>query len=228
MEVHPARLLPSDEIHAGFVDELNMALRRPGMYGGEIGLRMLIGHLLFIEGEPEALARYERSLEERGARTATGVAGAFRDLVPGRSHEHEVASVYAEFAHRRQWLKPDRGLTHDEYELLRDRARQWAAQDRQWVDVTTEFGPPSVLFGGSNPFYGKTLGYLSQDPAHPMFFFHLWNGSATPGAGTWPPEHDQPLLLAVRYGEGPFAQTFTFTPEGQRRKPTPDESCEPR
>ncbi|WP_345282705.1 hypothetical protein [Streptomyces gulbargensis] len=45
-------MLPSDEIHAGFVDELNMALRRPRMYGSEIGLRMLIGHLLFIEGEP--------------------------------------------------------------------------------------------------------------------------------------------------------------------------------
>jgi hypothetical protein len=26
------------------------------------------------------------------------------------------------------------------------------------------------------------------------------------------PPHEEPLLLAVRFGTGPFRQTFTFTP----------------
>ncbi|SDL30025.1 hypothetical protein SAMN05421806_1266 [Streptomyces indicus] len=130
-----------------------------------------------------------------------------------------MASVYAEFALRRGWLRPDRVLADDEYEALKGRVRQWAGEDRTWADVTAEFGSPCVLFGGTNPRYGKTLGYLSEDLEQPMVVFHLWNGSA-PGAEPWPPEHEQPLLLAVRYGEGPFRQTFTFTPEGLRRKPS--------
>jgi hypothetical protein len=38
--------------------------------------------------------------------------------------------------------------------------------------------PPSVLCGGTNPLYGKTLGYLTEAPEEPMVFFHLWNGTA--------------------------------------------------
>lgn len=101
------------------------------------------------------------------------------------------------------------------------------AKTAREADATSEFGAPGVLFGGNNPLYGKTLGYLSEDPERPMVIFHLWNGSP-PGAESWPPEHEQPLLLAVRYGEGPFRQSFTFTPEGQRRKPAFAEPCQPR
>ncbi|MFE9813431.1 hypothetical protein ACFYRN_45640 [Streptomyces sp. NPDC005227] len=82
--------------------------------------------------------------------------------------------------------------------------------------MTAMFGVPSVLFGGNNPLYGRTLGYLSEDMGQPMVVFHLWNGSA-PGNFSWPPAHEQPLLLAVRFGKGPFRQSFTFTPEGERR-----------
>lgn len=220
-------LASSDEIRTHLVDQLNLALRRPGMYGGEAALRILIDHLLFTERRPEVFSRQQRMWEERGALTATGVSGAFRDLVPGRDYEYGVASVYAEFAHRCGWLRPDRVLANAAYEDLKDRVRRWAGEDRTWADVTAEFGPPCVLFGGSNPSYGKTLGYLGEDPDQPMVFFHLWNGSA-PGAGTWSPEHEQPILLAVRYGEGPFHRTFTFTPEGRRRKPAPVELCRPR
>ncbi|MGA6224207.1 hypothetical protein ACPESV_28230 [Streptomyces umbrinus] len=51
-----------------------------------------------------------------------------------------------------------------------------------------------------------------------MAVFHVWNGSA-PGTNSWPPEHEQPLLLAVRFGDGPFREPFTFTPEGERKRP---------
>ncbi|MGW0608589.1 hypothetical protein [Streptomyces sp. NPDC002640] len=180
---------------------------------------MLLDHLLFVEGQPEALADQQRRWQERGASSSTGLRGMFRDLFPGRSHEHGIASVYAEFAHHRGWLKPDRVLDPEEYTALRGAVRRWAGEDRVWSDVVDEFGPPSVLFGGSNPYYGKTLGYLTEDTREPMVFFHLWNGSAPGSERSWPPEHEAPLLLAVRCGTGPFRETFTFTPEGRRRLP---------
>lgn len=214
-------LAASDEIRAYLVDQLNLALRRPGMFGreSEPALRMLMDHLLFVECQPKALAEQQRVWEERGAWSSAGVAGVFRDLVPDRSYEYGIASVYAEFAHRRGWLKPDRVLDRDEYAALECSVRQWAGEDRVWSDVVDEFGTPSMLFGGNNPYYGKTLGYLTENPEEPMVSFHLWNGSAPGVEQSWPPAHEEPLLLAVRFGTGPFRQTFTFTPEGRRRLP---------
>ncbi|CCK24859.1 hypothetical protein BN159_0480 [Streptomyces davaonensis JCM 4913] len=214
----PNSLATAEEIHTHLVDQLNLALRRPGMFGGEMALRILIDHLLFVERQPEAIDQQQREWEDRGLWTSIGVAGAFCDLIPGRNYEYGMASVYAEFAQRRGWLKPDEVLAAGAYDALRGRVRQWAAEDRTWPDVTVEFGAPSVLFGGSNPLYGKTLGYLSEDPTQPMVVFHLWNGTASE-TDSWPPDHEQPLLLAVRFGEGPFRRSFTFTPEGERRKP---------
>ncbi|MGW0630331.1 hypothetical protein [Streptomyces sp. NPDC002758] len=223
----PTPLATAKEIHAHLVDQLNLALRRPGMYGGELTLRILLDHLLFVERQPEAFGQQQQAWQDSGAWSAIGVTGAFRDLIPGRNYESGMASVYAEFAQRRGWLKPDRVLAADAYEALKSHVRRWAGEDRTWADVTAEFGAPSVLFGGNNPLYGKTLGYLSEDPKQLMVAFHLWNGSA-PGAESWPPEHEQPLLLAVRFGEGLFRRSFTFTPEGERRKPMTGEPCLPQ
>ncbi|MFF8532316.1 hypothetical protein ACN6K9_001568 [Streptomyces sp. SAS_267] len=214
-------LAASDEIRAYLVDRLNFALRRPGIFGtdSELALRMLMDHLLFVECLPEALAEQQRVWDERGAWSSTGVAGVFRDLIPERYYEYGIASVYAEFAHQRGWLKPDRVLDRDAYAALRGTVRRWAGEDRVWTDVVAEFGTPSMLFGSDNPYYGKTLGYLTKNPQDPMVSFHLWNGSAPEAGQAWPPEHEEPLLLAVRFGTGPFRQTFTFTPEGRRRLP---------
>lgn len=212
-------LAASDEIRAYLIDQLNLALRRPGMFGNEPALRMLMDHLLFVESQPDAFAEQQHVWEERGAWSSIGVAGAFRDLIPDNCYEYGMASVYAEFAHRRGWLKPDRVLDPDEYAGLQSSVRQWAGENRVWADVIGEFGTPSLLFGGNNPLYGKTLGYLTGKPEQPMVSFHLWNGSAPEAEQSWPPEHKEPLLLAVRCGTGYFRQTFTFTPEGRRRLP---------
>lgn len=222
----PAPLAAAGEIHAHLVDQLNLTLRRPGMFGGEVALRVLLDHLLFVERQPEAWAELKQVWEEQGLWTPTGPAGAFQAVFPAQVDCCEVASVYAEFAQRRGWLKPDRVLTGQEYEALTGRVRRWATVDRTWPDVTAEFGPPSVLFGGNNPLYGKTLGYLTEDPQQSMVLFHLWNGSK-PGAESWPPEHGQPLLLAVRFGGDSFRGSLTFTPEGERRRPT-DDPCSPQ
>ncbi|GHH29984.1 hypothetical protein GCM10018780_88790 [Streptomyces lanatus] len=217
-------LATADEIRVYLVDRLNLALRRPGMFGKETALRMLMDHLLFLEKEPEAWTEQQRIWNDRGAWTSTGVAGAFRDLVPGHYDDHCTASVYAEFAHRRDWLVPDRVLDAGEFHALRNSARQWAGVDRVWPDVTAEFGAPSLLIGGTNPYYGKTLGFLSEDPEDPIVFFHLWNGSAPDDEARWP-ELEEPLLLAVRFGNGNFRETVTFTPEGRRRRPEADAPC---
>jgi hypothetical protein len=72
-------LAASDEIRAYLIDELNLVLRRPGMFGkeSELALRMLMDHLLFVECQPEALADQQCVWEERGAWSSTGVAGVF-------------------------------------------------------------------------------------------------------------------------------------------------------
>ncbi|WP_328496290.1 hypothetical protein OHS59_29025 [Streptomyces sp. NBC_00414] len=219
-------LATADEIHDYLVSQLNLALRRPGMFGREGVQQMLMDHLLFVENEPEAWAQQQHVWEDRGIWTGIGVEGAFWDMVPGHRDENTTTSIYAEFAHCRGWLAPDRVLTSDEYRALRDRARSWASGDREWADVTAEFGAPSLLIGGTNPYYGKTLGYLGENPEEPIVFFHLWNGSAPGDEASWP-ELQQPVLLGVRFGDGPFPSTFTFTPEGLRRRPQrdPDGHC---
>lgn len=147
-------LAAPDAVRAYLVEQLNFALRRPGMYGGELAIRMLFDHLLFVEQRSQAWNEEMHALEERGAWAATGVQGAFDCLLPG-DHGYSVSSVYAEIARRLGWLVPDRVLDSASYASLRQTAGVWAAQDRVWGDVVARFGPPSVLFGGTNPLYGK-------------------------------------------------------------------------
>ncbi|MDT7843063.1 hypothetical protein [Streptomyces justiciae] len=218
-EAQGGPVMSADEMHAYLVDQLNHALRRPGMFGGEIAILMLLDHLLFMEGQLECRWEAVREpLRERGASTAIGVKGVFRELIRGRD-EHDVASVYAEFAHQRRWLHADRLLDARTHESLMGRASEWAAQDRQWPDVVAEFGEPSILFGGTNPRYGKTLAYVSEDPGHPLVFFHLWNGDLDEASPTWKPSYEQPVLWAVRLGDRPFQESFTFTPTWPRLRP---------
>lgn len=208
-----------DDMRTYLIDQLNLVLRRPGMYGEvEASMWMVMDHLLFLERRPEVWEEQKRVWSQQGAWTPTGVKGAFRLLLP-HDHRYSVATVYAEFAWRQGWLKPDRVLDAEVYASMRDVAHQWGLRDRVWSDVPAAFGPPSVLIGGTNPFYGKTLGYVTDDPAELMLSFHLWNGTDPGTEASWPPAHEEPLLLALRCGDGNFADGFTFTPQGQRRRP---------
>ncbi|WP_042365850.1 hypothetical protein [Streptacidiphilus neutrinimicus] len=212
-------LASAHEIHAYLVDGLNQALRRSGVRGGEIHLTLVLDLLLFAErrqGDWGEVLHDE--LGSRDAVTSSGVQGAFRKFLPA-DQGHAVASVYAEIAQRQGWLRLDRVLDDDEYGSMLDVIDSWASRDRVWEDVTSTFGPPSIVFGGSNPLYSKTLGYATGEPSDPMLFLHLWNGSEPEAQSSWPPAYEQPLLLAVRRGDAPFSTAFTFTPEGLRRRP---------
>ncbi|WP_299535336.1 hypothetical protein [uncultured Streptomyces sp.] len=218
-------LAPSADIRAHFVHRLNMALRRPSLWGDEAVLQLMCEDLLYVEGRAGAWAEQRAEWEARGAWSPLGAKGAFTRHLHLQGHEYAVASLYAELAHRAGWLRADRLLTGDEYARLRATVRDWTVErDRDWTDVTTAFGPPSVRFGGSDPRYGKALGYATADPADPVVTFHLWNGTAPGAAYTWPPEHTQPVLLATRWGSGPFPQSFAFTPEGERQRPAVSET----
>ncbi|MFB7515827.1 hypothetical protein [Streptomyces sp. NPDC056144] len=194
-----------------------MGLRRIGMMGGEATIRVLLDHLLFVERRPEAWIEERTALEARGAWSSTGLSRAFAEFLPD-DQECGMASLYTEFARRQGWLTADRLLTGEEYARLRATVGDWVVSDRSWSDVTSRYGQPSVLIGGTNPHYGKVLGYFTEDVRQPMLFFHLWNGTDGSDA-PWPPERTEPALLAARLGDAPLAEAFTFTPEGLRRRP---------
>ncbi|MBB6347684.1 hypothetical protein FHU36_004229 [Nonomuraea muscovyensis] len=208
----------STEIRAYLKDRLNQALRRPGSFGGEIALRLLLDHLAYAEHQEKEWGQALRTLQSRGAFNSLGVTGALNRVLPDL-RDDGVASIYTELARDRGWLQADRTLTLEEHGSLRRELIAWAAHDRTLTEVREEFGPPSVLLGGTNPFYGKTLAYLTARATEPIIFFHLWNGTSRPTETTWHPVYDEPVLLAVRSGSGAFKDTFTFTPEGSRRRP---------
>jgi len=206
----------SAEIRAHLVEVFNVALRRPGMFGGEIALRLVLDQLAYAERQEQAWADEQRALQARGAFNALGVREALNALLPGE--EGAVASVYAEFVHARGWLRADRVLSAADYKVMH-RQSVCGDQDRTLSEVLETYGPPSVLFGSTNPLYGKTLGYLTEQADAPMIFFHLWNGTDPDVEPTWPPIYDEPILLAIRHGIGAFSDTFAFTPRGRQRRP---------
>jgi hypothetical protein len=214
---NPQGLRPAAEIRGYLVDRLNLALRRPGMYGGETAIRLILDHLEYAERRDGA--GLLRLLEERGVWTSLGVTGAFALVIPGR-YESGIASVYAEYAQAQGWLKIDRTLTTAEYSSLATEHRRWTAHDRSLSDVLETFGPPSIHFGGTNPLYGKTLSYTSGSPTDPMISFHFWNGTESDAEPTWPPLHSEAVLLAVRSSGQTFETSLAFTPEGIRRRPS--------
>lgn len=217
---HPAAVLAQARRHHRA--QVNSVLRRPGMYGAsEIAEQLLLEAMAAVDG---SLARWraERDgLHERGAFTATGVVGAYRAVVPEGARRDATASVYAEIAHRLGWLDLDRALSRAEFHQFSRDIDDWVRQDRTLSEVIETFGAPSLLIGGSNPFYPKTLAYTTAEPTHHLICVHLWNAfaSTTRDIGLRG-VHPEPVVLAVRHRPGTFADSFSFTPEGLRRRGT--------
>ncbi|WP_280266384.1 hypothetical protein [Nocardia wallacei] len=201
------------------VDQVNNMLRRPHMFGGEPALWIAFDHLFYLEDDDFGVEDLRQSWRDRNAFTPTGLKGALQRQLPDNILVDALSSVYAETARNRGWLALDRTLTRDEYLELRKAITPFTEHDHTFTEVVDTFGPPSIRFGGSSPYYGKTLAYATADRTDPMVAFHLWNGT-DPGADQdLRSVHPQPVLLAIRYGTGPFPTSFTFTPEGHRRRP---------
>ncbi|MEV8326648.1 hypothetical protein [Kitasatospora sp. NPDC056731] len=207
----------AQEVREYLLTHLNDALRRPGMYGGETALRLYLDAVAFAADADQEWQEELKDLQTRRGSSSTGVRGAFQDLW-GDAHEGAVASVYAEIAHRQGWLQLDRTLTSAEYDELRRISESWCREDRLLSDVVTRFGPPSILFGGNNPNYPKTLAYATDRRDDTLLCFHLWNSFATSPSSSSASVHAEPVLWAFRDGGTLFTDGFTFTPEGSARR----------
>ncbi|WP_435209168.1 DUF7710 domain-containing protein [Micromonospora sp. bgisy143] len=173
-----------------------------------------------------SLERWHTELDELRARdafTPTGVTGAYGHLLPADALREATASVYAEIAHRLGWLELDRALSEAEFQQLSVAIGDWVTRDRTLSDVIDTFGPPSLWIGGRNRSYPKTLAYTTAEPDRRLICFHLWNAVTDAG-----PERElrdvriEPVVLAVRHRSDAFPASFSFTPEGLRRRPTSD------
>jgi hypothetical protein len=200
----------------------NEAVRRPGMFGGEMTLRLYLDALDVAHGHERASAEIV-GLRARGAFSPLGVPGAFRTVLPGLEAsrpaalnaglDHLMASVYAEIGHHQGWLELDRTLTDRELATIEEKIRDgWCATDRTATQVTEAFGPPSVLIGGTGPAWPRTLVYSA---AGSCLSFHLWNSFTAIGPRDDRTEYPEPMLIAVRREGQPFAHTFLFTPIGE-------------
>lgn len=225
------RVATAGEIREYLLTQFNQALRRLGMYGGEDALRLLTDALAFADARQPEWNATIAGLQAQGAATSARVRGAFQLLWDdqGPSPHDAVASVYAEVALPRGWVTLDRALDRQEYDDLDRASLPWAEQDRTLTEVLATYGPPSIWFGGTNPYYPKTLGYTTAPTApasptgdgspHSLICFHLWN-RPQPAAAPRRAVHDEPVLLAVRH-PGPgrtFADRFAFTPAGARHR----------
>lgn len=212
-------MLTVQEIQQHFIEGLNGALRRPGMYGpGEISLHHMLDAVTYVT-EIGKYDPWRRDFERAGAWSSIGVSGVVQRLLPD-SCVHAVASVYADYTHRHGWLTLDRRIDEHEYGELRDRVAEYCATDHTWAEVVERFGEPSVHIGGTNPRYDKVLGYATARITDPIVWFYRWNGSNPGEPDSWP-VYEEPVLLAARCGLAPFEECFTFTPEGRRRRPEP-------
>jgi hypothetical protein len=184
------------------------------MWGRELTIRLFMDAVAFVNGMGDLWEQAQDDLRTRGAFTALGVQGAFRAVLPSyRDDGAAVASVYAEIAWRLGWLVVDRALADDEHEQLSAQTDRWSGRNYQLDEIQAEFGPPSVLFGGSGPHCAKTLAYAAASRARGLVCLHFaspydWNAPQ-------PRPEAQPVLVAVRHGSGAFVDAFAFTAAGE-------------
>ncbi|GAA1664910.1 hypothetical protein GCM10009745_03370 [Kribbella yunnanensis] len=194
-------MLTVEQIQQHFIEQLNGAIRRPGMYGrDEDGLGNAMRNVTYVMETGDERG-WINALEARGAWSSIGVTGMVRQLMPG-TEQNAAASVYADYAHEHGWLVLDRTLTAEEYGVVRDRFAQWCAVDRSRGDVVERFGEPSVRTTSSGD---GVLGY--GRPGEPIVWFHCG---------------DDEVVLAGRCG-GLFVESLRFTPEGTRRRPAEED-----
>ncbi|SCG38147.1 hypothetical protein GA0070614_0480 [Micromonospora coxensis] len=195
------------------------------MYGrDEMAERLLLEAMAAVDGSLDRWWAECEGLREREAFAATGVMGAYSNILPADALRDATASVYAEIAHRLRWLELDRALSEAESHQLSTGVGGWVRQDRTLSEVVETFGPPSLWIGGTNPFYPKTLAYTAADPDHNLICFHLWNTFSDTATETeLRGVHPEPVVLGVRHRPGTFPDSFSFTPEGLHRRPNGDQ-----
>ena len=195
-----------DETWARSQSRFNRALRRPGMYGGQVVLLEMLLDLAWADRLEEELNRWGARLVERSMWTSTGVLGAFERLAPGLNVENGTASVFADIASSFHWLELDRDLDAPHYWRIRNESEELIAGTDITVDgIVERYGEPSVVIGGSR---GRALGFVDSSGKHPTVWFYESN--ADDG------------IACRRVGSVSFADDVLFTPSGMSlRDPNP-------
>lgn len=220
-----------EEARDRLIQHANDAVRRPGIWGGELTIRILLADLAFIDEADDAWTAEQQQLRDRGSWTEIGVRGAFATIFGGRqqprTHDETVGSVYADIAHRLGYLHLDHALSPTGYRQLRQQARPWCrAADRTRSDIINTFGEPSIHCGGTSPYWPATLAYTTSRPTDPLICFDTWNEidhtvvqAEQRAAGRWEPE---PILRNVRIRTATFPRDFTYTPTGKTMRQRTD------
>ncbi|MFF5075886.1 hypothetical protein ACFY36_02460 [Actinoplanes sp. NPDC000266] len=217
-----------DEARQHHREQVNAVLRRPGMYGREeMAEQLLLGAMAAVDGSSTRWKAEFDGLRERRAFTATGVQGAYRTVLPAESLRDATASLYAGIALRCGWLDLDRALPAAEYQRQAAGIDEWVTEDRTLSQTLDEFGSPSLWIGGTNPFWPKTLCYATANADDELICIHLWNTLAETGADGPRGILPEPVVLAVRHRPGDFPRSFSFTPDGLRRRPAADQQSPP-
>jgi hypothetical protein len=187
-----------DEIWARSQSRLNAALRRPGMYGGQVVLVEMLLDLAWADRKEEELVRWGARLVERSMWTSTGVVGAFERLVPGLNAENGATSVFADIALSLHWLELDGDLAAPDYWRMRnDSERLIAGTDIAVEGIVELYGEPVISIGGSR---GRALGYVDSSGNHPIIWFYESNADDS--------------IACRRVGSSSFADDVLFTPSG--------------
>jgi hypothetical protein len=214
---HDARQPTAAELREYLLDQLNAALRRPGMFGGETALGLYLDAVGFAYGRHEAVQDEIAALRRAGAFLSTGVRGAFVVLW-GVCSDDMISSVYVEVARRQGWLLPDRVVPEADYQELADAIPSWCAENRGLAETLARFGPAWWVYR-HNPRWPATLTYVPESVAQPCLSFHFWNRFAQPAGGAGrlsEREYPEPMLLAVRRESDRFEDSLTFTRLGRR------------
>jgi hypothetical protein len=206
------------EIREYFIDSLNHALPRLGMYGGEMAAMHFLSAVAFIDEREAEFDEFKDSLKARGAFCESGVGGAFEKYTHLPATDNEIGSAYAEIAFRMGYLKTDRILDQNEFESLRSGLdEKCRSQDFTTEEVVAEYGVPSWA-SGTNPFYPWTYLYFCNEIDDGIIAFDFWNvvyvdwntGKVKGEFG------DLPVLRNVRIRGADFGKEFTFTPFGRK------------
>lgn len=204
----------AEEIRSHFLERLNLALIRPGMYGGEPALHGYLDDLRWIDGHDDGVSHVANSW---GIWSPTGIGGWLARILGGEAsgHSDAVALAYADIAHHWGYLRLQRALTTPEYTRLRSEARAWtSAEDRVPGDIIAAFGPPSFGRATYNPRYPVSLAYATADSNDPLVIFDFWQETGWKANPPQPGRGPEPVLRDVRWRD-PGSPLFTYTPAGE-------------
>lgn len=209
--------------------KLNMALVRPGMWH-EGAAEEFLTELAFLDGDSGWRQRSRRALSARGAFESTGIGEPLRRALGHVNldwNSTAISMMFADFAHELGYLRPERFLSLDEYQHLREGIRDWAREDRTADDMVAEYGRPSL---GKAYSRDSTVGYCCTDRTEPVILLDFvaaeYSDVSSLQAVRWRgPVQGFTAEQREGYGAGTdpyvperFPSEFTLTPLGQELK----------